>query len=37
MKYKNKVAWLKSKQMFWEKLSQREKDATTKPGSVKTC
>lgn len=37
MKYKKKLAWLKTKQAWWEKLSQGVKDATTKPGSVKTC
>lgn len=36
MKYKNKVKALKAKQAWWDKLLQREKDATTRPGSVKT-
>lgn len=36
MKHKHKAAYLKLKQLWWEKLPQREKDATTKPGSIKT-
>ena len=36
MKRKHAIEYLKSKQLWWEKLPQREKDATTKPGSIKT-
>ena len=36
MKYKKKVEWLKAKQKWWESKDKRFKDATTKPGSVKT-
>lgn len=36
MKAKKKRAWLASKQLWWDKLPQRVKDATTRPGSVKT-
>lgn len=36
MKHKHKTAYLKAKQLWWEKLPQSVKDATTKPGSVKT-
>jgi hypothetical protein len=36
MKYKKMKEWLTQKQNWWEKLPQREKDATTKPGSIKT-
>ena len=28
--------WLKQKQNWWDKLPQSEKDATMRPGSVKT-
>ena len=35
MKYKNKKAYLENRQKWWDKLPQREKDATTRPGSVK--
>lgn len=36
MKYKKKMAWLKAKQAWWEKLPQNVKNATTRPGSIKT-
>jgi hypothetical protein len=36
MKAKKRRKYLAMKQAWWEKLPQREKDATTKPGSVKT-
>lgn len=36
MKYKNKVKALLAKQSWWDKLPQREKDATTRPGSIKS-
>lgn len=36
MKYKHKVEYLKAKQLWWERLPEREKNATTKPGSIKT-
>lgn len=35
MKYKKKVAHLKQMQLWWDKLPQLVKDATTRPGSVK--
>lgn len=35
MKYKKKLAKLKSAQAWWDKLPQNIKNATTKPGSVK--
>lgn len=36
MKYKRKVEYLRAKQQNWERLPEREKHATTKPGSIKT-
>lgn len=36
MKYKKKVAWLKSKQAWWDKQGKASQAATTRPGSVKT-
>ena len=36
MKHKKKVAWLKAKQAWWDKQPQTFKDATTRPGSIKT-
>lgn len=36
MKVRKMKAYLLAKQQMWEKLPQREKDATTKPGSIKT-
>jgi hypothetical protein len=36
MKVRKMKAYLLAKQQWWEKLPQREKDATTKPGSIKT-
>lgn len=36
MKYKRKEEYLRNKQIWWEKLPEREKNATTKPGSIKT-
>lgn len=34
--YKKKLAYLASKQAWWDKQPQSFKDATTRPGSVKT-
>lgn len=36
MKMKNRLAYLKAKQQMWDKLPEREKAATTRPGSIKT-
>jgi hypothetical protein len=36
MKMKNRLAYLKAKQNDWDKLPEREKAATTRPGSIKT-
>lgn len=36
MKYKNKVKWLQNKQAWWDRQTQAFKNATTRPGSVKT-
>lgn len=36
MKRKNRLAYLKAKQNWWDKLPEREKAATTRPGSIKT-
>ena len=36
MKMKNRIAYLKAKQAAWDKLPEREKAATTRPGSIKT-
>lgn len=36
MKHKKKESYLKEKQMWWDKQSQAYKNATTRPGSVKT-
>lgn len=36
MKYKKMKKYLEAKQAWWEKQPQRFKDATTRPGSVKT-
>lgn len=36
MKAKHKRDWLKMKQNWWDKLPNTVKDATTRPGSVKT-
>jgi hypothetical protein len=36
MKIKNRKKYLLAKQQMWEKLPEREKAATTKPGSIKT-
>lgn len=36
MKYKNKLAYLQSKQLWWDKLPQSVKHATTKPGGIHT-
>ena len=36
MKYKKKVAWLKAKQERKDKKGKEFKDATTRPGSIKT-
>ena len=35
MKYKKKLAYLKVRQAWWDKLPQTVKDATTRPGSIK--
>ena len=35
MKYKKKVERMKEMQNWFDKLSQREKSALTRPGSVK--
>lgn len=36
MKYKKKLAYLQAKQAWYDKLPQSVKNATTRPGSVKT-
>lgn len=36
MKYKKKLAYLKAKQAWWDKLSSSVQNAITRPGSVKT-
>lgn len=36
MKHKKMKQFLNQKILWWEKLPQSIKDATTKPGSVKT-
>lgn len=36
MKSKKKKLYLKEKQMWWDKQSQAYKNATTRPGSIKT-
>lgn len=36
MKIKNRFAYLKAKQQNWDRLPEREKAATTRPGSIKT-
>lgn len=35
MKYKKKVANLKAAQDWWDKLPEKVKAATTRPGSIK--
>lgn len=35
MKYKKKLENLKAAQAWWDKLSEKVKAATTRPGSVK--
>lgn len=35
MKYKHMQEYLRQRQLWWDKLPQSEKDATTRPGSVK--
>lgn len=36
MKYKHALEYLKQKQNWWDRLPEREKAATTRPGSIKT-
>lgn len=36
MKYKKKVAYLKAKQAWFDKLPQSVKNSLTRPGSVQT-
>ncbi len=36
MKYKKRLEYLRQKQNWWDKLPEREKAATTRPGSIKT-
>lgn len=36
MKRENRLAYLRAKQQDWDKLPEREKAATTRPGSIKT-
>lgn len=36
MKFKKKAQFLSAKQAWWDKQSQSYKNATTRPGSVKT-
>ena len=36
MKYKKKVAYLKAKQAWFDKLPQNVKNGLTRPGSIKT-
>lgn len=36
MKYNKMKAYLQAKQAWWDKLPDRVKAATTRPGSVKT-
>lgn len=36
MKRANRLAYLKAKQQNWDRLPEREKAATTRPGSIKT-
>ena len=35
MKYKKKLKNLATRQAVWDRKSQREKSATTRPGSIK--
>lgn len=35
MKARKKRKYLEQRQAWWDRLSQREKDASTRPGSVK--
>lgn len=36
MKHKKHLEFLKQKQIWWDKQAQAYKNATTRPGSVKT-
>lgn len=36
MKHKKRVAWLQAKQAWWDRQPQSFKNATTRPGSIKT-
>lgn len=36
VKYKKRLEFLKQKQMWWDKQTQAYKNATTRPGSIKT-
>lgn len=36
MKYKKKLAYLRARQAWWDKLPSSVQNATTRPGSVKT-
>lgn len=36
MKYKKLKRYLENKQAWWDRLPQNVKNATTKPGSIKT-
>lgn len=36
MKHKKRLEFLKQKQIWWDKQPQAYKNATTRPGSVKT-
>lgn len=36
MKYKNAVKVLEARQRAWDAMSQQNKNATTRPGAVKT-
>lgn len=36
MKYKKRVAWLQTKQKWWDSQSKEFQAATTRPGSIKT-
>ena len=35
MKYKNKVAWLQTRQKWFDSLSKKDQASMTRPGSVK--
>lgn len=35
MKYKNKLEKLRNRQKVWDNLSNKDKDASTRPGSQK--